>query len=242
MDEPLFNPNEKENQMASGTQDISLNLNNPSQSHGNDNSINTTPSSPQIQSSQLANANGVNIDRSNAKVKNGKIFLTDLNTFCIILRGPCENFFSNIFFFSGFASFILAIRLLVSIKETIIILASGIFSIFCIFISIIKFYSKYHIIYFIMGENSLTIIKKSALRKKEIIYNSGEIEKVQFIHQKVEYKNPEYGDTYNYKLDIISKNKGNKTIFFKRISIPFFTNEEIENFLCQINTHIETKM
>ena len=97
-----------------------------------------------------------------------------------------------------------------------------------------------------MGENSLTIIKKSALRKKEIIYNSGEIEKVQFIHQKVEYTNPnikyEYGDTYIYKLEIISKNKGNKTIFLKQISIPFFTNEEVENFLCQINTHIETKM
>ena len=87
-----------------------------------------------------------------------------------------------------------------------------------------------------MGENSITKLIKCLLRKKEIIYNSGEIEKVKFQKTKKD-------ETRNfYKLEIISKKKGNKIIFSKDYYDEFFTNEEIDNFLCQINAHIETKM
>ena len=87
-----------------------------------------------------------------------------------------------------------------------------------------------------MGENSLTLLKKSICGKKEIIYSSGEIEKVQF--QKIKKEK----SRYFYELKIISKNKGNKIIFSKYYDDEYFTNEEIDNFLCQINAHIETKM
>ena len=54
-----------------------------------------------------------------------------------------------------------------------------------------------------MNENSLTILIKSYLSKEEIIYNSGEIEKVEFQKTKKE------GNKYFYKLEIFSKRKGN---------------------------------
>ena len=86
-----------------------------------------------------------------------------------------------------------------------------------------------------MGENSLTILKKSILGKKERVYNSGEIKKAKFHKTKIE-------TGYIYELEIISKNKENKNIFFNDYPDEFFKKEEIDNFLCQINTHIETKM
>ena len=70
-------------------------------------------------------------------------------------------------------------------------------------------------------------MKKSILRKKEIIYNSGEIEKIEF--QKT--KKGEYG--YIYKLEIISK-KRNKIIFSKDYQNEFFTNEEIDIFYVKL--------
>ena len=88
-----------------------------------------------------------------------------------------------------------------------------------------------------MGEDSLTILKKSILGKKERIYNSGEIKKVKFYKTKIE-------TGYIFELEIISKNKENKNknVFFNDYPDEFFSKEEIDNFLCQINTHIETKM
>ena len=71
-------------------------------------------------------------------------------------------------------------------------------------------------------------MKKSILRQKEIIYNSGEIEKVKFQKTKKD-------ETRNfYKLEIISKNKGNKIIFSKDYYDEFFTNEEIDIFYVKL--------
>jgi len=87
-----------------------------------------------------------------------------------------------------------------------------------------------------MNENSLTILIKSYLSKEEIIYNSGEIEKVEFQKTKKE------GNKYFYKLEIFSKRKGNRIIFNHSYSEIFFSDEEINNFLCQVNASIEIKM
>ena len=80
-------------------------------------------------------------------------------------------------------------------------------------------------------------IEKGHLVKDKTIYKSGEIEKIDF--QKTFDENKR---SYNYKIEIFSKSKGNRVIFSQESKKELFTNEEIENFLCQINTHIETKM
>ena len=92
MDQPLFNPNENVDQITPEAQDNSLNLNSPFQSKGNSNFITTPSESPQIQTSQLIN------DESNSKVKKGKIYLSDLNTFCIPFE-ECEFKYFPIMFF-----------------------------------------------------------------------------------------------------------------------------------------------
>jgi len=79
MDQPLFNPSQNEDKTYPETQDISLNLNNQTQSQGNDNYISTPFDSPQIQTTQINNNN----NETNLKTKKSKIYLTELNTFCI---------------------------------------------------------------------------------------------------------------------------------------------------------------
>ena len=105
MDVPLFNPNEIEEQVYSGDQDLSLNLNNQCQSQGNDNFIATPSSSTQIKSPQLINDN----DKFNGNAKKGKIYLTDLNTFCIPFKEGCDKYFPFMFISSGIANIIMGI-------------------------------------------------------------------------------------------------------------------------------------
>ena len=239
MDQPLFNPNENVDQITPEAQDNSLNLNSLSQSKGNSNFITTPSDSPQIQTPQLIN------DESNSKVKKGKIYLSDLNTFCIPIEECIEKYIPIMVF--CFATLFVIIGILGLIFDIfknkdndndriICCIAFIIGGFFFIALSILISYNNDHTVYFIMGENSITILIKCLLRKKEIIYNSGEIEKVKFQKTKKDEKG------YFYKLEIISKKKGNKIIFSKDYYDEFFTNEEIDNFLCQINAHIETKM
>jgi hypothetical protein len=229
MDQPLFNPNENEDQITPEAQDNSLNLKSLSQSKGNSNFITTPSDSPQIQTPQLIN------DESNSKVKKGKIYLSDLNTFCISYKEGLDKYYPFLFLCSGIISVIIGLLVLIYSNQNLVIIVFLLLGIIFICFSIIIFYTDYHTIYFIMGENSLTILKKSILGKKERVYNSGEIKKAKFHKIKIE-------TGYIYELEIISKNKENKNIFFNDYPDEFFTKEEIDNFLCQINTHIETKM
>jgi len=233
MNEPLFNPNENDEQVTPGAQDISLNLNSQAQNQGNDNSIATPSDSTQNQTPQLIKDN----DKSNAKNNKGKIFLTDLNTFCISFKEGIDKYYPFLFLCSGTVSLIIALIVLIYSNQTLVIIVFLLLGTMFIVFSIIVSYTDYHTIYFIMGEDSLTILKKSILGKKERIYNSGEIKKVKFYKTKIE-------TGYIFELEIISKNKENKNknVFFNDYPDEFFSKEEIDNFLCQINTHIETKM
>ena len=231
MDAPLFNPNENEDQITPGVQDISLNLNNQTQNQGNGDFIPTPSDSPQNQTPQFIDYN----DKSNSKVKKGKIYLSDLHTFCISYKEGLDKYYPFLFLGSGIISVIIGLIVLIYTNQNLVIIVFLLLGIIFICFSIIIFYTDHHTIYFIMGENSLTILKKSILGKKESIYNSGEIEKAKFHRTKIE-------TGYIYELEIISKNKENKNIFFNDYPDEFFTKEEIDNFLCQINTHIETKM
>ena len=93
MDQPLFNPNENEEQITPGVQDISLNLNSQTKNQESNKFITTPSDFPQIQTPQLINHNA----------KKGKIYLSDLNTFCIRFKiEDCE--ISLIIFFILFGS------------------------------------------------------------------------------------------------------------------------------------------
>ena len=231
MEAPLFNPNENEDQITPGAQDISLNLNNQAQIQGNNSLVPTPSDSPPIQTPQIIDDN----NKSNTKVKKGKIYLSDLNTFCISYKEGLDKYYPFLFLCSGIISVIIGLLVLIYSNQNLVIIVFLLLGIIFICFSIIIFYTDYHTIYFIMGENSLTILKKSILGKKERVYNSGEIKKAKFHKTKIE-------TGYIYELEIISKNKENKNIFFNDYPDEFFKKEEIDNFLCQINTHIETKM
>ena len=141
----------------------------------------------------------------------GKIYLSDLNTFCIPIKECMDKYIYVYMFCFGVAFVILGIFELIFgyNKKEVVIVGIGfiLFGIIFICVLIRQDNINFHTVYFMMGENSLTLIQKSICRKKEIIYDSGEIEKVEFQKTK---KNEE---EYIYKLEIISKNKGNKIIF-----------------------------
>ena len=159
MDQPLFNPNENVDQITPEAQDNSLNLNSPFQSKGNSNFITTPSDSPQIQTPQLIN------DKFNSKVKKGKIYLSDLNTFCIPFKECIEKYFTIMFFCLATPFVIMGI---LGLKLDIIIKNNDIST--CIWfilggftfigISIIIAYKISHTVYFIMEENSIICWKK----------------------------------------------------------------------------------
>lgn len=205
----MFNPNENEDQITPQVQENSLNLNSLSQSQGNSNFITTPSDSPQIQTPQLIN------DKSNSKVNKGKMYLSELNRFCIPFKENKDKY-CPVLFFCFFTSIVILsiLGLIFDNKEKddkSVYIGFILGGIIFIGFSIIIAYKCYHTVYFIMGENSITLIQKYLLRKKEIIYNSGEIEKVE-LHKTKKNETGNF-DKYFYKLEIISKNKGNKIIF-----------------------------
>ena len=184
MDAPFFNPNENEDQITPWAQDISLNLNSLSQNQGNDYFKSTPSDSPQIQTPQLINDN----DKSKDKVKKGKIYLFDLNTFCIPFKEFMDKYFPVFMFCFGAPYAIMGIFGLIfcnnidkGIEVSVGFIIGGIIF---IAVSFMINYTDYHTVYFIMEESSLTVVLKYIFRKKEIIYNSGEIKKVKFTKTK----------------------------------------------------------
>ena len=235
MDNNLFIPIQNKNEMTPGTQDIYLDLGIEDQSQVKDKSLINPCNPSQIQTPQLTCDCNNGMSNDHAKYR---ICQTDLNTFCISLRdNPCYKYIYRIFFYVSIAPLVSSIILYFFWKDGFVCFMIALLGIIYLLISLILYCIFYHSIYFIIEENSLTILKKGHLVKDKTIYKSGEIEKIDF--QKTFDENKR---SYNYKIEIFSKSKGNRVIFSQESKKELFTNEEIENFLCQINTHIETKM
>ena len=156
----------------------------------------------------------------------------DENTF-YITTGCCFKLFPYIFILFGSAFIAFWI-----LDGSII---PGLFGILFAFLGICMFFNLFNNIYFVMGPNSLIVMKKAACRKKTQIYNAGELQRVEFNYS---YSSRRHGKnpSHNYKLVVFPTNGKEDFIFEVGSSSRIFTNEEIEYFLYYINNHIQTKM
>ena len=161
------------------------------------------------------------------------IYQVDANTF-YISTGCCFKIFPIIFFLVGCGLAVVA----VIVAQSLITLIIGILFA-CI--GIMLFFKMYNNIYFIMGPNTLTVMKKAMCGKKTTIYNPGELLRVDFNYN-YGYSSSDGGRTHNYSLVVVQSNGNTDNIFTIGSSARVFTNEEIGYFLYYINTHIQTKM
>lgn len=162
------------------------------------------------------------------------IYQTDANTF-YISTGCCFKLFPFIFFLSGCGVFAISFA-----KDAQNIFwarfIGGLFAIIGIFL----FFKMYNNIYFIMGPNTLTVMKKAYCGKKTNTYNPGELLRVEFNYNYGYSRKG--GRTHNYSLAVVQTNGKTDNIFTIGSSNRVFTTEEIGYFLYYINTHIQTKM
>jgi hypothetical protein len=102
----------------------------------------------------------------------------------------------------------------------------------------------YHRIYFIIGENSLKVVKKAICGSKTKVSNKGELERIDFLYKYGLETDSEGEKSYVHRYNlIISETKQKRyTILSKGSGYQFFTPEEIDYFLYFINNHIQTKM
>ena len=90
---------------------------------------------------------------------------------------------------------------------------------------------------FIMGPNNLIIVKKSFCSKKTLIYNKGQLLRIDFIFTFLPR-----GTSHNYRLEVILINGKSVLILALGSSYSLFTKQEINYFLYKVNNHIQTKM
>ena len=161
------------------------------------------------------------------------IYQTDENTF-YISTGCCFKIFPFIFFIVGVGLCSIAFY-----TTPWILILGGIFTI----VGFIMFFKMYNSIYFIMGPNTLTVIKKATCMKQTKMYNPGELTRVDFKYD-YSYESSSDGGGYmhHYNLIIVPTNEEQDTIFSIGSSSKVFTQEEMGYFLYYINTHIQTKM
>ena len=85
-------------------------------------------------------------------------------------------------------------------------------------------------------------MKKALFRKKILIYNPGELLRIELNYvYSLKSGRPE-GLFHKYSLVIVLTNGKTDNIFTIESGSTVFTNEEIEYFLYYINAHIQTKM
>lgn len=161
------------------------------------------------------------------------------NTFHIS-TGCCFKLFPIIFFCAG-VFLIFLFPLLKTIKVGYYSIITSIVGILFSAVGIYLFFKMYNNIYFIMGQNTLTVIKKAMCGKKKTIYNHGELKAVEFNHN-YSYSSDDEGFMHKYNLVIVPTNGNADHIFSLGSNFPVFTVEEIKYFLYYINEHIKTKM
>ena len=167
-----------------------------------------------------------------SQINHKGVYQVDENTF-YVSTGCCFKLFPFVFGLVGLGTLVFGIY----IAQVFLIIFGAIFAA----VGIYLFFFMYNNIYFIMGPNTLTIMKKATCRKKTNIYNPGELERIEFNYRYT----LEAGDrryTHKYTLIVVPTNGDVDNIFEVRSSIRVFTIEEMEYFLYYINTHIQTKM
>ena len=162
-------------------------------------------------------------------VEHKGIFQQDNNTYYLTI-GNCYKYESCIPFVIGLL-FILASIYYMAGHFLPIIIGS-----FFIFFSFLYLFFTYHSIFFILGPNTLTVIKKALCLKRSKIYNPGDLQRIDFTLTKGN------GSNYNHVLKVVEKNGKEGLIFNTGYTSLLFTADEIEYFLYTINTHIQTKM
>ncbi len=120
---------------------------------------------------------------------------------------------------------------------------SLILGIIFLLIGILIMFKGYYLIYFLIGENNLTIIKKALIGKQKNIYEKGQLEYIEFKYNFV-IDDIEKGrrPMHKYILTIVKSNQEKETVFDIGQNKPLFTVEEIGYFNYIINNHIQNKM
>ena len=162
------------------------------------------------------------------------VYQIDENTF-YISTGCCFKIFPFIFFIVG-----VGVGAIYIIAHSFWLLIFG--SIFAT-AGFFMFFKMYNSIYFVMGPNTLTIVKKATCGKQTKIYNPGELARVDFTYD-YSYDSSSDGGGYmhHYNLIVVPTNASPDTIFSIGSSSRVFTPEEMGFFLYYINIHIQTKM
>ena len=92
-------------------------------------------------------------------------------------------------------------------------------------------------IYFILGQNNITVNKNTVCKKKSLVYNSGELLRVEYQQN---FRNSTKGLQIVYEIVFVTTKGAEKMTSVYNSSA--FTNEEIGYFLHVVNKHIQTKM
>ena len=175
-----------------------------------------------------------------SQIRHKGIYQLNQNTFHIS-TGCCFKSFPIIFFSVGFIWIILPAAIA---KTGYYFIATSSFGLIFLCVGICLFFRMYNNIYFIMGQNTLTVIKKAMCRKIKTIYNPGELKKIEFNHDYSLSYDFEGDSSYIHKYDlvVVQTNGDVDNIFSLGSSNSIFTLEEIDYFLSFINDHIQTKM
>ena len=168
-------------------------------------------------------------------VQHKGILQTETNTY-YIKTGYFLKIFPFFPFFMG--SFIMIPIGFVHLPHTLVALIFGLIFLSC---SILCCCKMYHSAFFILGPNTLTVIKKAMCNKKCTIYNPGDLERIDFTNT-LSKKGKRNVTVNNYILKVVEKNGNIDVIFNTGSKTILFTSDEIEYFLYTVNTHIQTKM
>ena len=210
----------------------------PSNSQRNQKVSSSQECSAQIQPNQI-NQNRWKNYSNISQIRHKGIYQLNKNTFHIS-TGCCFKSFPIIFFSVGLIVIILPAA---TAKMGYYFIATSIFGLIFLCAGIYLFFRMYNNIYFIMGQNTLTVIKKAMCRKVKTIYNPGELKKIEFNHD-YSLSHDSDGSSYihKYNLVVVQTNGDVDNIFSLGSSNSIFTLEEIDYFLSFINDHIQTKM
>ena len=151
-----------------------------------------------------------------------------------VSTGCCFKIFPIIFFIFG------------GVFSCMLLFADGvgavigtIFGVIFVLISFIMMFKGYYSVYFYMGPNNLTVIKKALCGRSTRLYLPGELTSIEITHDIMATKN---GSSFNYQLNINTVNGGTDIAFRVGQSSPIFTMEEIGYFNYLINFHIQNNM
>ena len=170
-----------------------------------------------------------------SKISHKGITHPNENTFNLS-TGCCAKCFPSSICFIGLL--LMSLPIIYKSIDLIVIALMGLCISLC---GLIICFNLYTNIYFIMGQNNLKVEQKYFCSKKTLIYNQGELLRIDFIYESspCNGNKPPYHD---YRLDIILKNGSPVQVLSVGGVCSVFTQEEINYFLYIINTHIQTKM